>query len=88
MDGLCLKSFLVQDEPLSAVQDRALRISRNTGQQSLDQVCGYSGAAMALVGAIGFRINPVVGMAQGGGLGIAMGVIIYFAYSKLADQRI
>jgi hypothetical protein len=78
----------LQDEPMSAIEDRAVRIAKNSGQQMNDMICSYSGAAMALVGSIGFRVNPVLGMAQGGGLGIAAGMVIYLVYSQLVDQRV
>lgn len=78
----------LQNEPLSAVEDRAVRIALNNGQQMNDKICSYSGAVGALVGSIGFRVNPVLGMAQGGGLGIAAGMLIFLVYSQLVDQRV
>ena len=86
--SLFLGHSKLKDEPRVAIEDRALRISTNQGQQMVDKFCSYAGAAGALVGAIGFRVNPVLGMAQGGGLGIAAGVFLYGVYATVVDQRV
>ena len=75
----------LRDEP---VEDRARRIAGNTGQQLCDRFAMVGAGAGALGGAVGFRVAPVLGFAQGGGLGLALGVIAYVVYSRVADTRV
>lgn len=71
--------FRLKDQPSEAIVDRAYRIKHNEGQQLVDKMCFYAAAAGGLAGAVGFGVNPFLGMAQGGGLGFGVGVLIYVA---------
>lgn len=75
----------LKDQSLTAIEDRAYRIKHNEGQQQVDQFSFYAAAAGGFVGAIGFGVNPILGFAQGGALGVGLGVIAYEAY-KHASQ--
>lgn len=78
----------LKDEPMSAIEDRAERISKNVYQQLCDKFAAFGGGIGCLVGAIGFRVSPMLGFAQGGGIGVGLGVLAYVAYSRTVDMRV
>ncbi len=80
--------YRLKDQPKEAIEDRALRISRNTGQQLCDKFAAFGGGIGCLVGAVGFRVSPMLGFAQGGGIGVGLGVLAYVIYSRSVDTRV
>lgn len=77
----------LKDQPQTAIEDRAYRIKHNASQQEVDQFSFYAAAAGGFVGAIGFGVSPILGFAQGGSLGVGLGVIAHLVYDQVKKHQ-